>query len=241
MILIIASLLPVVLLMVYFYYRDKFEKEPLKVLMKAFGAGILSVFPAIILASLISVPQIEAYSPAYSSFIRAFWEAAVPEEISKYALLYLFIWRDRNFNEYYDGIIYSVFVSLGFAGVENIMYVVGEGIEVALTRGLLSVPLHALCGVIMGYYFSLAKFNAARRKTFLLKAIAGAVMAHGLYDFILFYTDRMVGISPAFAGIGFLLIFVFIFYLWRFSLRKVQLHVNNSVFRNRTENKENDV
>ena len=137
MILIAASLLPVVLLMAYFYYRDKFEKEPVKVLMKAFGAGILSVFPAILLATLMSLPDIETYSPATRSFIRAFCEAAVPEEICKFALLYFFIWRDRNFNEYYDGIIYAVFVSLGFAGVENIMYVVGEGIDVALTRGLL--------------------------------------------------------------------------------------------------------
>ena len=238
MILIAASLLPVVLLMAYFYYRDKFEKEPVKVLMKAFGAGILSVFPAVLLATLMSVPNIETYSPAYSSFIRAFWEAALPEEICKFALLYLFIWRDRNFNEYYDGIIYAVFVSLGFAGIENIMYVVGEGIDVALTRGLLSVPLHALCGVIMGYYFSLARFNTARQKGYLLKAVAGAIIAHGLYDFILFYTDSLVGISTAFAGLGFLLVFVFIIYLWRFSLRKIRLHVDNSTFKNQANEDE---
>ena len=238
MILIAASLLPVVLLMAYFYYRDKFEKEPVKVLMKAFGAGILSVFPAVLLATLMSVPNIETYSPAYSSFIRAFWEAALPEEICKFALLYLFIWRDRNFNEYYDGIIYAVFVSLGFAGIENIMYVVGEGIDVALTRGLLSVPLHALCGVIMGYYFSLARFNTARQKGYLLKAVAGAILAHGLYDFILFYTDSLVGISTAFAGLGFLLVFVFIIYLWRFSLRKIRLHVDNSTFKNQANEDE---
>ena len=238
MILIAASLLPVVLLMAYFYYRDKFEKEPVKVLMKAFGAGILSVFPAILLATLMSLPDIETYSPATRSFIRAFWEAAVPEEICKFALLYFFIWRDRNFNEYYDGIIYAVFVSLGFAGVENIMYVVGEGIDVALTRGLLSVPLHALCGVIMGYYFSLARFNTARQKGYLLKAVAGAILAHGLYDFILFYTDSLVGISSAFAGLGFLLVFVFIIYLWRFSLRKIRLHVDNSTFKNQANEDE---
>ena len=238
MILIAASLLPVVLLMAYFYYRDKFEKEPVKVLMKAFGAGILSVFPAILLATLMSLPDIETYSPATRSFIRAFCEAAVPEEICKFALLYFFIWRDRNFNEYYDGIIYAVFVSLGFAGVENIMYVVGEGIDVALTRGLLSVPLHALCGVIMGYYFSLARFNTARQKGYLLKAVAGAILAHGLYDFILFYTDSLVGISTAFAGLGFLLVFVFIIYLWRFSLRKIRLHVDNSTFKNQANEDE---
>ena len=238
MILIAASLLPVVLLMAYFYYRDKFEKEPVKVLMKAFGAGILSVFPAILLATLMSLPDIETYSPATRSFIRAFCEAAVPEEICKFALLYFFIWRDRNFNEYYDGIIYAVFVSLGFAGVENIMYVVGEGIDVALTRGLLSVPLHALCGVIMGYYFSLARFNTARQKGYLLKAVAGAILAHGLYDFILFYTDSLVGISSAFAGLGFLLVFVFIIYLWQFSLRKIRLHVDNSVFKNQANEDE---
>lgn len=243
MILIIVSVLPVFLLMTYFYYRDKFEKEPLKVLLKAFSAGAFSTIPAIIFAFLMmsAFSLTGKESAVYQSFINSFPEAAITEEFSKFALLYIFIWNDKNFNERYDGILYAVFVALGFAFVENIIYVFQNGVALGISRGLLAVPLHALCGVIMGYYFSLAKFNPARRKTNLLKAIAGAVMVHGLYDLILFYADSLVGINPVFAGMGFPLIFVFIFFLWRFSLRKVQIHVNDSVFKNRNDRKDEEV
>ena len=103
--LIAASVLPVIILMIFFYSRDKFEKEPPKTLLKAFSGGVLSAFLAVILAVSMSFPLPETSSAGYAAFIQSFWEAAVPEEISKFALLYLFIWRDKNFNEYYDGIL----------------------------------------------------------------------------------------------------------------------------------------
>jgi len=241
MTLIIVSVLPVILLMVYFYYRDKFEKEPLNVLMKAFTAGAFSTVPAVVFAlimmSVFSLSGKE--SVVYQSFINSFAEAAIPEEISKFALLYVFIWNDKNFNERYDGILYAVFVALGFAFVENIIYVSQNGVFVGISRALLAVPLHALAGVIMGYYFALAKFIQPKRASYLIKSVFFAIIAHGVYDFIIFYTDSIVGINPVFASIGCLFIFVFIFYLWRFSLRKVKLHVSNSVFKNRTEENEN--
>ena len=243
MILIIVSVLPVILLMTYFYYRDKFEKEPLNVLMKAFTAGAFSAVPAVVFALIMMslFPLTGKESAVYQSFIKSFAEAAIPEEISKFALLYIFIWNDKNFNERYDGILYAVFVALGFAFVENIIYVFQNGVAVGISRALLAVPLHALAGVIMGYYFALAKFIVPKRASFLIKSVFFAIIAHGVYDFIIFYTDSMAGISPVFAGMGFLLIFVFIFYLWRFSLRKVQLHLNNSVFKNRNEREDEEV
>ena len=230
--LIAASVLPVIILMIYFYSHDKFEKEPPKTLLKAFSAGVLSALLAIILAVSMSFPLPESASAAYAAFIHSFWEAAIPEEISKFALLYLFIWRDKNFNEYYDGILYAVFVSLGFACFENTMYVMEHGISIAFSRALLAVPLHALCGVIMGYYFSLAKFTG-RKMSNLLKAVLLAILAHGIYDFILFYLEPYVALSPIVGLFTTILVFVFVGILWKISLGKIKIHVNNSVFRDR--------
>ena len=230
--LLIASILPVIILMIYFYSHDKYEKEPLKSLSKAFFAGLLSVFLAIILAVSMSFPLPESASGVYIAFVSSFWEAAVPEEISKFALLFLFIWRDKNFNEYYDGILYAVFVSLGFACLENIMYVMDNGMSIAISRALLAVPLHALCGVIMGYYFSLAKFTR-HKKSNLFKAIFFAILAHGIYDFILFFLEPYVDVVPLVGLASLVLVFGFVVFLWKISLRKIKIHVNNSVFKDR--------
>lgn len=230
--LLIAAVLPVFILMIYFYSKDKFEKEPLKTLMKAFLGGMLSTLPAAFIAVNIAFPLAENASGAYAAFIHSFWEAAVPEEISKFAFLFLFIWWDKNFNEYYDGILYAVFVSLGFACLENILYVAEHGMGIAFSRALLAVPLHALCGVIMGYYFSLAKFTFHKNLN-LLKAVFFAILVHGIYDFILFYLAPYAAVNPVFEILNTVLVFVFVGFLWKISLKKVKLHVDHSVFRNK--------
>lgn len=230
--LLIASILPVVILMVYFYYHDKYEKEPVKSLAKAFFGGILSVFLTLLLVAIFPVPMPAGASQAYLAFAQSFGQAGIPEEISKFAMLFLFIWRDKNFNEYYDGILYAVFVSLGFACLENIMYVMQYGMGVAVSRGLLAVPLHALCGVVMGYYFSLAKFSGSTVSN-LLKAVIFAILAHGVYDFILFFLQPYVEILPFVGVLSTVLVFVFVGYMWKISLRKINFHVSNSVFKDR--------
>lgn len=230
--LLIASILPVVILMVYFYYHDKYEKEPVKSLAKAFFGGILSVFLTLVLISTFSVPVLPNASQTYTAFAQSFGQAAIPEEISKFALLYLFIWRVKNFNEYYDGILYAVFVSLGFACLENIIYVMQYGMNVAISRALLAVPLHALCGVVMGYYFSLAKFTNQKLSN-LLKAVFFAILVHGIYDFILFFLAPYVEILPFVGVLSTVLVFVFVGYMWKVSLRKIKLHVSNSIFKDR--------
>ena len=230
--LLLASLLPVVILMIYFYSHDKFEKEPIKSLLKAFVGGVISTVIAILFAVSIAPLFPESDSAAYNAFVLSFGQAAIPEEISKFALLYLFIWRDRNFNEYYDGILYAVFVSLGFACLENILYVMEHGMTIAISRALLAVPLHALCGVIMGYYFSLAKFSP-HKKTNLIKAVFYAVLVHGIYDFILFFLEPYVELSPVFGVLSTVLVFVFVGFMWKISLGKIKIHVSNSVFKDR--------
>lgn len=231
MILILVSILPVVLILLYIYYRDRYEKEPFWLLMKAFGGGILAA-----VSTLLFFAPLQVFFPNFESnhldaLFRAFAGAAIPEEIFKFIFLYLIIWKNRNFNEYYDGIVYAVFVSLGFACLENIFYVTEHGLGVGIARGIFAVPSHALDGVIMGYFFSLARFMAARKTEYLIKSLGYAILAHGIYDFLLFYASGMSESNPVFAGFVILVFFAFVIYLWRLGFRKISQHVNASVFR----------
>jgi RsiW-degrading membrane proteinase PrsW (M82 family) len=231
MLLLFVSVFPVIVILIYIYYRDKYEKEPLGLLVKAFFGGVLSAIVTILVVSPVALffPELEGVYA--NAFLMAFAGAAIPEEIFKFIFLYLIIWRNRNFNEYYDGIVYAVFVSLGFACLENIMYVMQHGLGVGIARGVLSVPSHALDGVIMGYFFSLARFMPLRRMEYLFKSLFYAILAHGIYDFLLFYMAGIASINTAMAGLAMLLFVVFVLYLWWLGFKRIKQHVNASVFK----------
>ncbi|MBR5664024.1 MAG: PrsW family intramembrane metalloprotease, partial [Bacteroidales bacterium] len=149
---LILAILPVIVLSVYIYFKDKYEKEPFSMLMLAFFLGILAI-PM----DLLVVGIINAVWEGSTVFYSAFLEAGIPEEFCKWALFMLVIWRNKNFNEFFDGIVYATFISLGFACIENIMYVFGaesfgEAMHIGVLRALLSVPGHFLFAVIMGYF-----------------------------------------------------------------------------------------
>lgn len=231
MLLILASVAPVIIVMVYLYYRDKYEKEPINVLMKAFGGGVLAI-----ITTLLVVLPFQSYfrgtdSLLLSSFINSFIFAAIPEELSKFLFLFLFIWRNKNFNEYFDGIIYAVFVSMGFACIENIFYVIEGGYGVAIGRAILSIPGHALFGVIMGYYFAHARFSHSNRTGYLLKGVLLAILAHGIYNFLLYYISGISEINAWLAFIVMLLFFVFIIKLHKIGYYKINKHLEASVFK----------
>jgi RsiW-degrading membrane proteinase PrsW (M82 family) len=157
-------------------------------------------------------------SAAWGGFV----VAAFTEELFKLLALYLLIWRNRHFNEKFDGIVYATFISLGFAGVENILYVTDGGMTVGITRAFTAVPAHALFGIVMGYQFGLAKFYPKERSWRLLLALVIPIMLHGIYDFIL-----MSG-HPS-------LLFVFIpflIFLWLFGFRRIRQLSERSIYRN---------
>ncbi len=181
---LIISLAPVFTILFYVYFRDRYEKEPIGMLVKALAVGAFIVIPVLFTGHFLEgvkplLPHIgDAF---YTSFITA----GFIEELFKFLGLYILIWRNPNFNEKFDGIVYAVFVSLGFAAVENIMYVAEGGNKVALVRALTAVPAHALFGIRMGYYFGVAHMYRELRRTFLLKALFIPVLLHGIYDFML--------------------------------------------------------
>lgn len=182
--LLILSLAPVFIILAYVWFRDKYEKEPLSLLIKALIAGGLVIIPVMYVESAFIhiMPSLGKIGKAgYTAFV----VAGYTEEMFKYFALYLLIWKNPNFNEKFDGIVYAVFVSLGFAAVENVMYVYDGGVGVALTRSLTAVPAHALFGVTMGYYMGIAHMVPQKRRSFLMLAFIVPFLLHGLYDFIL--------------------------------------------------------
>lgn len=229
--LITISVLPVIIILLYIYRRDKYEKEPLGLLLKAFTGGIFSAIAVILLLSPLNgiFPPIE--SVLNNALFNAFAWAAIPEELLKFLFLYWIIWKNRNFNENFDGIVYAVFVSLGFACLENLLYVTQHGISVGIMRAALSVPAHALFGVIMGYYFSIARFSDTSTALNLFKSLLYAIIAHGIYDFIIFWYIGTAEAEPLFSLILVIVFVVFIVFLWRIGFRKIKHHVELSVFR----------
>jgi RsiW-degrading membrane proteinase PrsW (M82 family) len=184
MVVLLASLAPVFIILFYIYFRDKYDKEPLALLVKAVIAGMLVVIPVLfvgrILMSIMPVMG-KIGNAAYHAFV----VAGTTEEVFKFLILYLLVWKSPSFNEKFDGIVYAVFVSLGFAAVENVLYVMDGGLQTALVRALTAVPAHAIFGITMGYYLGIAHMYDELRKPYLRKAILMPILLHGIYDFIL--------------------------------------------------------
>lgn len=182
-VLIILAIAPAIAIAIFIYYKDQYEKEPWHMLVKAFAGGVFITLLA------------GTAEWAFESFIRhshaigwalfeAFLVIALIEEGGKYYLLTHDIYHSKEFNEPFDGITYSVMISMGFATVENIFYVLEGGIETAILRMLTAVPVHGIYGILMGFYVGLAKFRPnpdyLRRKGLFL-----ALIFHGAYDFFL--------------------------------------------------------
>jgi len=220
MTLLFVSLAPVILILIYINYRDKYEKEPLSLLMKALAAGAVIVIPVIIVEMTLG-DMYKSADKITSAFYNGFVVAALTEEAFKFFAFRLLIWKNRNFNEFFDGIIYAVFISLGFAAVENVLYVFEGGHSVGVLRALTAVPAHALFGVAMGYYFGLAKFNPEKKSYYMSMAILIPVLLHGFYDFILMSEN----------GLLLLLFIPYVVFMWIFGFKKMKKHSADSQFK----------
>ena len=217
------AILPVVLLMVFIYRQDKYQKEPVKSLAKAFIGGMIAIPLDILMVTGIDA-VLGGTAMANTVFFSAFLEAGIPEELSKFLIFMLFIWRDKNFDEYFDGIVYATFIGLGFACVENIEYVFSYGFQTGVVRALLSVPAHFLFGVVMGYFLSLAKFHPEKRGTYLLSGLSLAMLAHGLFDWLLMVANLM----PLVGGIIYIVFIWGDIKLWKLGLKYINKQQENS-------------
>lgn len=154
-----AALLPAIYLMRYIYRKDTVEKEPPMLLMSLLIYGVIAALISIILENIGTkvLNSLMDQSTVGYTLVLAFAVVAVVEEGAKFAMLKRRTWNDMNFNYRFDGIVYAVFVSLGFAAFENIGYVLGYGLSVAPARALLAIPGHMCFGVFMGTFYGRAK------------------------------------------------------------------------------------
>lgn len=195
---IVAALLPVGLLAYYIYRKDKYQPEPKKWLWKACLFGVLSAIAVmaigIIFPSFLQIFE-SLEGSVWGALGTSLFDAAIPEEAFKLLMLWLLIRKNPYFDEKIDGIVYATMVGLGFAGLENIIYVFSAFDNfalVAISRALFSVPGHFFFAVVMGYYLSLAYFksNTKSEKTkYWLLAFFIPMMLHFVFDAILMSMD----------------------------------------------------
>lgn len=230
------AIAPVAFLLIYIYKKDVIEKEPTKALVKAFFGGclvaaiVLAVYTGVLAIIAVGFPDFVAHyvtmdAPITKSLVSAFVGAAIPEELFKFLILYWLVWKSKDFDENFDGIVYAVYVSMGFACVENITYAFDfRSIINIIFRAFTAVPGHFFFAVIMGYYFSRAKFFPETRSSCMKKAIILPILAHGGYDSIIFLTENLGQKGPtaaAFVGILVIFFFVFNFKLWKQGRKRI--------------------
>ncbi len=220
--LVLAAIAPAFIVIIYIYLKDKYEKEPKRVMLFSFLLGaIVSVLITTILYLifdyLLPLPDDNSIS---QQFIKAFFVVALIEEFSKYVVVRYYSQAKNSFNEPFDGIVYAVIVSMGFAMVENLIYVFQGGLEVALIRAFTAVPAHATFGVLMGYFMGKAKFNGNRIGDNLI-GLSLAVLFHGAYDFFLF-----IKFIPGIWIGAFIALFIAIV----LSRKAIKIHQKNSYF-----------
>ena len=199
---ILIAVIPAALMMLYIYLQDKSEKEPIGLLLKIFFLGVLSAVPSIVAEWLIGNIIDVTFGGTFLIYhmITAFFGVAVIEEGFKFLAAYLVTWRNKHFNYKFDGVVYCLFGSMGFAAIENVLYlfrvesssILGMGIS----RGLLAIPAHAMCAIFMGYYYGNAKYaksfgdRAGCRKN-MFTGFMIACSLHAFYDFCLM-TQRVL-------------------------------------------------
>jgi RsiW-degrading membrane proteinase PrsW (M82 family) len=184
--LLILTLSPGFAIILYIYLQDIHEPEPIGQLAISFGYGVLSMLLATGITYLI-YQNIHFDQESFSDMaIKAFVIVAVVEEGSKFLFIMALLYTNKNFNEPFDGIVYSVMVGMGFALMENLIYVFNGDGSTVIVRIFTATPAHALFAVLMGYFLGKAKLEEKFTGLFILSAIIIATLAHGIYDYFLF-------------------------------------------------------
>ncbi|OQP57986.1 PrsW family intramembrane metalloprotease [Niastella populi] len=185
--LLALAIAPGAAITLYIYSRDKYDREPLKPLLISFLLGMVATAPAIYIQNGLR-PVLYLQFPDFTIwyyFLLSFIIVAASEEGCKYLMLRSYAYRNKAFSEPFDGIIYSVMISMGFATLENIGYVLNYGFKTGILRMFLSVPSHGAFAVLVGYHVGLAKFDKPHSIQHSVKGLLLAIFFHGAFDFFL--------------------------------------------------------
>lgn len=222
MTLLALAIAPGIAICIYIFLKDLYNKEPRRLLLASFLLGMLSIIPPFFIET--------GLHPYFSNSLVdtgmfAFGVVALSEELSKFLVLRYYCYTRKSFDEPLDGIVYSVMVSMGFATLENINYVMLFGrYDTAFARMFLSVPAHATFAIVMGYFVGKAKFDKARSFRYMMTGIFWAVVFHGSFDFFLFLQNS-VDVKPYVSDVLLFMGAVVSFILAiRMSRRHIDLH-----------------
>ncbi len=180
------ALAPGAAIILYIYLKDKHEREPLSLLFLSFIYGIFSILITLIITLPVNFLFVLRANDVIHEFYSAFFKVALVEEFSKFLFVRFILFPNKNFNEPFDGIVYSVMVSMGFATFENLLYVFEYGYETAILRMFTAVPAHATFGILMGYFLGKAKFTHSKQIRYSLISLMAATFFHGAYDYFWF-------------------------------------------------------
>ncbi len=183
MMLLALAIAPGAVICLFFFYRDTYNAEPRGPLLASFLLGAAMVLPAAWLEDA-AAPHVGRDPGSLAAY--SYGVVGLGEELAKFLVLRFYAFRRKSFDEPLDGIVYAVMISMGFATLENIFYVLSMGLGTALLRMILSVPAHASFAVLMGYQAGRARFRPDRRNGLLLAGLFTAAFFHGSFDFFLF-------------------------------------------------------
>lgn len=215
------AIIPCLVIVSGIYLSDRHDREPFKLLLLTYFLGALSVIPTILVEELLIMFNI--FPTILAVFYNSFIVAGFTEEFFKRLVVLQVPFKTKHFNEKLDGIVYCVFASMGFATVENIIYVVYRYTNnpfVGLYRGIFSVPAHAVFGITMGYYLSLSRFDTQieRKRKNKMRSLYFPILIHGLFDFILMADIPQLTI----------LFVPYVLFLWALNQRKLSSFMYDS-------------
>ena len=203
---ILAGVAPGLALLIYFYLKDKYEPEPLSLVIRTFIFGAILIFPISFVEYIF-----ESENLIRTDLVHFLFSSGMLEEISKWLVLFFIAYRNAEFDEPFDGIVYGASVALGFATAENIVYLITNGLDVAFNRAVFPVSSHALFGVIMGFYMSKLKFTKGKKLYPTVLSLIVPSALHGAFNYLMLKEDSWV-----FTMIPFMI------FLWLIGMEKVR-------------------
>lgn len=200
-----AGIAPAIALMTFIYLRDRIT-EPLWLIARMFVTGALIVLPIMFIQY-----GIQSEVNHVPILVEAFLSSAFLEEFFKWFMFMFLIYQHEEFDNHYDGIVYASAISLGFASLENVFYLLSNGIEFAWMRAFFPVSSHALFGIIMGYYLGKAKMYPKYKYKYLTIALLTPVLLHGIYNYILLGLNQFI-----------IVLSIFLICLWVFAIYRLK-------------------